>query len=148
MQPIRHHLCGGGSASPIPWSSPGSEGCFLCCADSGPPASAAVCAQVTVLRLWAPRHRTLAAGPCWCLLMAIKEGAQGVVALQSSSQARSALPALPSPLVSPGECVFCWGGSLAHGTDHVHLRLRALPRALGASVGAAMGAACVLVVAT
>lgn len=49
-----------------------------------------------------------------------------MVALQSSLQARSALPALPSPLVSPGECVFCWGGSLVHGTDHVHLRLRVL----------------------
>lgn len=55
--------------------------------------------------------------------MAVKGGARGVVALQSSSQARSALPALPSPLVLPGEYVFCWGGSLAHGTDHVHLRL-------------------------
>lgn len=80
--------------------------------------------------------------------MAIKGGAQGVVALQSSSQARSALPALPSPLVSPGECVFCWGGSLAHGTDHVHLRLWVLAQGSGESVGAAVVAACVLVVAT
>lgn len=64
-----------------------------------------------------------------------------MVALQSSLQARSALPALPSPLVSPGECVFCWGGSLVHGTDYVHLRLRVLAQASGHQ----WEAACVLV---
>ena len=84
----------------LPWSSPGSEGCFLCCTDSGPLASAAVCAQVTVLRLWAPRHRTLAAGPCQCLLMAIKEGApgRGGAAEFLAGQECFACPAIPTGL--------------------------------------------------